>query len=83
MKNMKLEENGVMAVDMQMPAPADIQVSLTIRDELDFPIQRRGFRTIIPYDDQSKADVAKKIGEVMERTARFTMGLSIEEEEGK
>lgn len=80
MKMTTLLNDGTMPVDMEIPAPEAIQISLTIRDELDFPLERRGYRTRLPRNDDDKAAVAKSIGETAEKTARFMMGLSIDEE---
>ncbi|AWY05846.1 hypothetical protein SEA_PLATTE_23 [Microbacterium phage Platte] len=80
MNTIPLLEDGTMPVDMQVPAPDMIQVSLTLRDELDFPIERRGYRTRMPHAPEEKLAVAKAIGNAAEKTAKHMMGLPIEEE---
>lgn len=78
MKNAPLLADGTMPVDMSIPAPEEIQISMTMRDELDFPIERRGYRTRMPATAEEKAAVAKKIGEVAHTTARVMFGLTPE-----
>jgi hypothetical protein len=62
------------------PEPEKIRVSLTLTDDLLFPIERRGYETNIPRNVDDRAAVAKAMGETVERTARVLMGLSIGEE---
>lgn len=74
----KLLEDGTMAASYEQPEPEKIRVSLTITDELVFPIERRGYETNIPRNVDDRAAVAKAIGETVERTARVLMGLTPE-----
>lgn len=76
--NEKLLDDGTMAANYAAPEPEKIQVSLSIKDDLSFPIERRGYETQIPRNVDDRAAVAKTMGETVERTARFLMGLSIE-----
>lgn len=72
--------NGTMQTDYEAPARERIRLSLTVLDELDFPIERRGYQTNIPGNPDNKAGVAKAIGEAAEKTARLMLDLSIVDE---
>lgn len=74
-----LMPNGTMQLDYEAPARERIRLSLTVLDELEFPVERRGYQTNIPGNPDDQAGVAKAIGEAAERTARLMLGLSIEE----
>lgn len=77
-QNEKLLDDGTMAASYALPDPEKIRVSLTILDDLVFPIERRGYETNIPRNVDDRAAVAKAMGETVERTARVLMGLDVE-----
>ena len=83
MDNTTLERSGVMRRSYDAPTPVDIQVSVLVRDELGFPIDRRELRTKIPGNVDNRVALAERIGEAAEKTARLFMGMSVSEEEGK
>ena len=80
MKNAPLLDDGTMPVDMTIPEPDQIKITMMIRDELDFPLERRSYQTQIPRTPEDRAIIATAIGKTAERTARFMLGLPAEDE---
>ncbi|QIG58569.1 hypothetical protein SEA_DEJAVU_25 [Microbacterium Phage DejaVu] len=72
--------NGTMNLDYEMPAPEKIQLSLTFLDQFGMPMERRGFQTNLPSSPDDRVKLAHSLGEMAEKTARFMLVVSNEEE---